>query len=376
MNPTPKPAPKPVYFTVGPSQLHPKFETFLREASRETIGSISHRSDRFCKLHADLTQNLKKLFAVPEDYAVFFATSATEFMERTVQNCAQKNTLHFVNGVFSKKFFEIAQANGKAAVAVPPKDDQSFSLDRLPQGADAPPELICLTHNETSNGTTLPRDFQESVRTTFPDALLALDIVSSAPTSEIDCAKFDCIFFSIQKGFGLPAGLAAMFVSPRALRKAEQIESQQAEPGSSQYTGSFHSFANLQKHAEKHQTPETPNVLGMYLLNEACLDFLARGIATLRAETKEKAALIYAAIEKCPALTLTIHNEKIRSQTVVVAEAKHGSKKIIEALAQKGFVIASGYGDKKDSQIRIGNFPSHTKEQVAKLCEVLRDLPV
>ncbi|MGC9599042.1 MAG: aminotransferase class V-fold PLP-dependent enzyme [Minisyncoccia bacterium] len=366
----------PVYFTVGPSQLHPKFETFIGRANQEAIGSISHRSERFCKLYADLSENLKKLFAVPGDYAVFFAASATEFMERTVQNCSEKGTLHFVNGVFSKKFFEIAQANGRAAVAVPPNDDQSFSLDRVPPGAGVQPELVCLTHNETSNGTTLPRDFQETVRTAFPDALLALDIVSSAPTSEIDCAKFDCIFFSVQKGFGLPAGLAAIFVSPRAIRKAEQIEAQRTDSGGGQYTGSFHSFANLQKHAKRHQTPETPNVLGMYLLNEVCLDFLARGIPALRAETKEKAALIYAALEKYPPLTLTIRNKKIRSQTVAVAEAKQGSKEIIEALKQKGFVIASGYGAQKESQIRIGNFPSHTKEQVAKLCEALRDLPV
>ncbi len=365
------PAQKPVYFTVGPSELHPKFEVFIGRANQEAIGSISHRSERFCKLHADLTQNLKKLFVVPEDYAVFYAGSATEFMERAVQNCAQKNTLHFVNGVFSKKFFEIGQANGKAAVAVAPNDDQSFSLDRVPSGAQ--PELICLTHNETSNGTTLPRDLWEGVRSMFPESLLAIDIVSSAPTSEIDCAKFDCIFFSVQKGFGLPAGLAAMFVSPRAIRKAEQIEGQRTSSGGGQYTGSFHSFVNLLKHAEKHQTPETPNVLGMYLLNETCLDFLARGTATLRAETKEKAALIYAALEEHPALTPLISNKQIQSQTVAVAEAKHGSREIIDALAQKGFVIATGYGAQKESQIRIGNFPSHTKEQVAKLCEAFRD---
>ncbi len=362
-----RPSSSPACFIVGPSQLHAKFESFIEKAESEVIGSISHRSARFSELHAALLDNLKKLLGVPSDYLLFVAGSATEWMERTVQNCSEKETLNFVNGVFSGKFFEIAQANGRNAVKISPGEDWSFSLETIPPAAR--PELISLIHNESSSGVMLPRDFVASVRKRFPDAIIALDIVSSAPVSDVDYSLVDCIFFSIQKGFGLPAGLGVMLVGPRALAYAEQVESK-----GKQYTGSFHSFASLAGYSRQHQTPETPNVLGMYLLNEVCLDFLERGIATMKTEAREKSALIYTTLQNCAKVTPFLKNESVRSQTVIAAEAEGGAKEILEGMKQKGFLISGGYEDKTGKRIRIANFPSHTKEQVAKLCEALREV--
>ena len=65
-----------------------------------------------------------------------------------------------------------------------------------------------------------------------------------------------------------------------------------------------------------------------------------------------------------------IENKDIRSETVIVAKVKNSSKEIIEKLKQNGFLVAGGYGDKKETQIRIANFPSHTKEEVMRLCEL------
>jgi phosphoserine aminotransferase len=361
-------ATNPKYFTVGPSQLNPRFEEFLRRAMDENIGSISHRGERFQRLHADLDNNLKKLFAVPETYSVFYAGSATEFMERVIQNVSVKNTLHFVVGAFSKKFLEIAVSNGRSAVSVPVgAGGGTFSLGDIP--ADANPELVCATHNETSNGTVLSRDFLDSLRAKFPEALIALDIVSSAPVSDVDLAATDCAFFSVQKGFGLPAGLGVMFVSPAAMARARQIESDGA-----QYTGSFHSFTSFAKYAEKHQTPETPNVLGMYLLNEACLDFLEKGRAVLMSETEKKAEVIYKTLQESSRLHPVIQDVKARSRTVIVAAVDGGSKDVLEKMKAKGFVLGAGYGDKKELQVRIGNFPSHSMEDVLAMCAELRQL--
>lgn len=353
-----------IYFTVGPSKLHPKFEEFFKKGMIENMGSISHRGDKFMKLYDELVGNLKKLFNVPEGYSIFYGGSGTEFMERSIQNCSEKNTLHFIDGEFGKKFSSVSKKHGRINTEILSKEDHSFDLSLVP--VDCDPELICLTHNETTTGTALPRPFLNSVRKRFPNALIVLDIVSSAPVCDVDFSLIDCAFFSIQKGFGLPAGLGVMFVSPKALKKAQDIEAK-----GKQYTGSFHSFASLTKYAERKQTPETPNVFGMYLLNEACLDYLNKGLANLISETKTKAELIYSALEKSENLKPLIKNKETRSETVIVAEALSGSKEIMEKLKQNGFLVGGGYGAKKETQIRIANFPSHTKEEVMELCKLL-----
>ena len=37
----------PLYFTVGPSQIHPAFASFFQEAMQSDVGSIYHRSEAF-----------------------------------------------------------------------------------------------------------------------------------------------------------------------------------------------------------------------------------------------------------------------------------------------------------------------------------------
>ena len=350
-----------IYFTVGPSKLHPKIKEYIEKGMEENIGSISHRSARFTKLFEDLSSNLKKLLNVPADYSVFYCGSATEFMERIVQNCSEKSTLNFVDGSFSKKFSKICSQVGRVNTDIKANADHTFDI---PSSCDT--DLICLTNNETTTGTKLPYSLIPSISEKFPEKLIALDIVSSAPICDVDFSLVDCIFFSVQKSFGLPAGLGVLFASPRALEKAEEIEK-----NGKQYTGSYHSFAEFTKFASKNQTPETPNVLGMYLLNEVCLDYLSRGIENLKSETKDRAELIYQALKMSSKMKPLIENKEVRSETVIVAETPGGSKEVIDQLKQDGFIVASGYDDKKETQIRIANFLTQTKDEVAKLCELI-----
>ena len=114
------------------------------------------------------------------------------------------------------------------------------------------------------------------------------------PYPDFDYSKVDSVFFSVQKGFGLPAGLGVWMVNQRCIDKANQLLSKGLS------IGSFHSLPSLHSHALKNQTPETPNVLGIYLLGKVVQDFLLKGINTIRKETEYKAALLYQTLESHP----------------------------------------------------------------------------
>lgn len=350
------------YFTVGPTQLYPRFREFLDAGLAEDIASISHRSPRFVELFNSATDSLKGLLRSPQDRQVFFAGSATEWMERSLQNLSSKQTLHFVSGHFAKRFYDFALAQGRDARKVDQKPDGSFDRADVPAGFE--PEMIALTHNETSNGTQLSPEFFEAVRAMFPKAIIVLDIVSSAPVFPDVFSQADVCFFSVQKGFGMPAGLGAAVVSPRALERASAL-------AQTQYTGSFHSFPKLSEMAAKGHTVETPNVLGIYLIDKIARDLSATGIDTLRAQTTEKAALIRAALEKGGETELEPIAPEYQSQTVIVAKTPGGSKPVIDRLKAEGFTIATGYGTLKDTHIRIGNFAAHSVEDVRELAALL-----
>ena len=354
---------KPIFFTPGPTQLYPTVKKHIYQALQNNILSISHRSLPYQIIHEHTVNQLKTLLGIPKDYLVFFVSSGTEAMERTIQNTVEKKSVHFVNGAFSQRFFTIAKELGKNAHAITIPWGQGF----IPDNVNIPKksELICITHNETSTGVSIPTEYIYKLKQRWPNVLLAIDMVSSAPYVDMDYTYTDIAFFSVQKGFGLPAGLGVLFVSPQAYEKSQYL----FKKGVS--IGSFHSFSSLNKEAEKHQTPETPNVLGIYLLGRVCEDMHMYGIKRIRKETEEKATLLYDCLTTSTRLKPFVKEKHYQSQTVIVAEVKNGSQHLLSYLKKKGMIVGAGYGLFKDNQIRIANFPAHTIKDIQKLQKTL-----
>jgi len=205
-----------------------------------------------------------------------------------------------------------------------------------------------------------------ALRQRYPEQLIAVDAVSIAPYSEIDFAQIDTLFFSVQKCFGLPAGLGVWVFNDRCVEKADQLLQKDFS------LGTYHTIPSLLKMAQKNQTPETPNVLGIYLLGKVAEDMNRRGIQNIRNEINYKAALMYQTFEQHPDFELFVKKEKFRSKTVVVANVKKGTAAdVIAAVKKEGIIIGKGYGELADQQVRIANFPTHSKETFEKLADII-----
>jgi phosphoserine aminotransferase len=88
-----------------------------------------------------------------------------------------------------------------------------------------------------------------------------------------------------------------------------------------------------------------------------------KGIAEIRKETYFKAGITYQFFEDSELFEPLVKNSKHRSQTVLVANVKSGdASSVIKRWEEIGLLVGKGYGDFKDSQIRIANFPTFSKE--------------
>ncbi len=353
----------PIFFTPGPSQLFPTYRRHLAEALERNIPSISHRSDTFHKIFNDTTSSLRTLLSIPKDFHIFFVSSATEAMEQIIQSSVKEKSFHLVNGAFSRLFYTIALAHGKHAQKYEVAAGMGFDFPNVHIPRDT--ELLCVTHNETSTGVSLPPDRLYDLRVRYPRALIALDIVSSVPCVNMDLSRFDTIFFSVQKGLGLPAGLGVLIVSPRAIEKAQYIEKRVKT------VGSFHRFTNLLAYAQKYETPETPNVLEIFLLGNVAQDFSRIGIQAIRKQITEKATLLYTFFDHDDHYTPFVTQKIFRSPTVIVVGVANGSERLVSSLSQKGLVVGKGYKEFKSTHIRIANFPAHTAAHMKRLISEL-----
>lgn len=352
-----------ISFNPGPSQLYFTVEDHVRKAFKEGIPSISHRNKTFTLIHQSCTEGLRELLGIPEDFGIYFTGSATEIWERIIQNLVEKKSTHLVCGDFSQKFFDIAKESGKDAVRIGKPAGKGFDSTDLEFRENT--ELIGITHNETSTGVSFDLGLIKQLRQTHPEAILAVDAVSSLPYPAFDFSDLDTIFFSVQKGFGLPAGLGVWIANERCLQKAAQLKNKGLN------IGTYHSLLSLHKHYLNHQTPETPNVLSIYLLDKVIQDMLRRGIHIIRKETEYKAVVLYGVLEKLKKLSPAVSAKQHRSKTVIVVQSDNYTEELYKYLADMGMEPGKGYGERKNLQLRFANFPAHSKEQFEALSDAL-----
>lgn len=348
-----------IHFTAGPSQVYPTLPQYLQEAIQEDVMSISHRGDAFMDIYAHMDKGLRALLNVPEDYQIFVFSSATEIWERISENCIEKESFHLVNGNFSNSFRKIVRLAGKEAKSHEIEEGLGFDIESIDVPASS--ELIATIANESSTGVMLPAKDLATLRKHYPEKLIVSDAVSIVPTWEGRIEDLDGLYFSVQKGFGLPAGLAVLIMSPRMLARGLELEAK------GQMVGTYHRFSALLEKSKKNQTPATPNVLGIYLLGKVCEDMVQK-LPAIKQANEEKYSLLCNWIEKHPDLEFAIDNPEHRSNTVVVIKHNYTDGKAkIEALAAKGFAISTGYGKYKGSQFRIANFPATSVEDMKAL---------
>lgn len=356
-----------IYITPGPSQIYPGMEKFFQEAIEKDICCISHRSSAYKALHQKTVENLRALANLPEDFDVYFLGSATEAWERIFNNFVKASSFHFVNGSFSSKFHEYGTKSITNCEQVKVKHGLGFEqehFDLIPANT----ELIALTHNETSSGVQTPEADIHAVADKNPNALIAVDMVSSFPYPQLDYSKVDTALFSVQKCMGLPAGLGVWFVNKKCRNRYDDLVI------SGQRMAPHHNINELHSKAIEHQTPSTPNVLGIFLLERVTSDMLKKGIDQIRKDFNDKSDFLNHAISEIPFLDYGVAKVEHRSKTVIVANTEITPSDINKQLSNADLFVGAGYGSFKNSQIRIANFPAISMESMELMVKELKKI--
>ncbi|AII50534.1 aminotransferase class V-fold PLP-dependent enzyme [Hymenobacter sp. APR13] len=333
-------------FNPGPAQVYPQVRQYLQDAFDEGWLSAPHRGERFTGLMRQTVQELKNKLNVPQDYTVFFMGSATECWEVLTQSLTPRKSFHLYSGAFGEKWYEYAKALRPACVGYP------FGIDEVPDVAalplpDSETDLVCITQNETSNATQLRDGFILNLYNRLGQALLAVDATSSMAGVQLKFIKADIWFASVQKCFGLPAGLSVMILSPRAVARLRD-QNERAH---------YNSLVSQYEKMLNWQTTYTPNVLGIYLLSRVLHDRPA--LKAVHQHLQERATKLYDYFEQATQLTPLVTNPETRSTTVIGLQ---GPPALIDEVKRRaltqGLQLGNGYGTWKSNSLRIANFPA------------------
>lgn len=337
----------------GPSQLSQETLADLAEVAASGLLSRSHRSGEFVAASRAAFSGLAEKMAIPPDYRVLYQPSATAAMDTVLRNCAASRTFHFVHGAFSKRFHSSAREIGLDASALTSDTGRAVPWRTAAVPSDA--DLLAVTHNETATGLMWPAEEIAALHAAHPGPLLAVDLTSSFGAMAMRWTDADLWFGSVQKVLGLPAGMGYLVAGPRAFAAVKRA---------GRGVAAWQDLDAMAAKMDAWQTVETPNVLAIALLARQMSRW---DLSRIERETRVKADLLYGA-----SLPWTPHVEHAswRSTTVLCFRVDE-PKRWTQRAAAAGFLLGSGYGELKDSTIRIANFPAVPAGSMERLLAVL-----
>lgn len=349
-----------ISFYPGPSRVHDAIPRYVADAHRAGIMSINHRSKTFVTMSQKIVTLLKDRLRIPRNYTILYTGSATECWEIIAQSLIREGSAHVYNGAFGEKWYQYTHRLHPGVQAYPFEVGRALNIDQL--AITGRPDLVCITHNETSNGTAVSMKSLRALRKQLPHSLLAVDATSSMAGVNLDFRSADIWFASVQKCFGLPAGLGLMICSPAAVERARQINDQRY----------YNSMPFMLDMMEKFQTPFTPNVLNLYLLSRV-LEKMP-DIREVDATTVKRYDQWMTFLGRLQHLHHLVDNPKVHSQTVIPLQAEPGYIQAVkEKAAKHNILLGEGYGAWKATTLRIANFPAIKAGEIRLLQSFLKD---
>jgi len=287
-------------FSAGPAALP---EAVLREAQAELLDwhgvgagimEMSHRAKHFTQVIREAEADLRELLAIPENYKVLFLQGGAtlQFSQIPLNLLGGKQADYLVTGAWSKKAYTEAGklvSAGRARLAASTEDTgaPANGFTRLPEAQDLPLDqnaaYLHLCTNETIHGVEVHEAYEARLFEAASDVPLVADMSSHILSRPLDARRYGLLYAGAQKNIG-PAGLTLVIAREDLLGKA------QAE---------LPALLDYRNQVENDSMLNTPPTFAIYVAG-LVFKWLKQqgGLAGIAAINREKAALLYAAIDQ------------------------------------------------------------------------------
>ncbi|AKQ65032.1 Phosphoserine aminotransferase [Myxococcus hansupus] len=278
-----------INFNAGPAGLplpaleRARDELLDFQGSGMSVMEHSHRGREYEAVHEEAISLLTRLLGIPDTHQVLFLTGgASQQFAQVPMNFLSPGTSadYLMTGVWSEKAFDEAKYYGTPRVAVSTaQPDKRYT--RVPRQdelrLDPNAAYVHLTSNNTLFGTQWH---------TFPDVggvPLVADMSSDFLWKGIDVSRFGLIYAGAQKNLG-PSGVTLVVADKAFIARGRK---------------DIPKIFRYSTHAENNSLYNTPPTLAIYLVRNvlAWVESVG-GLARLEEWNREKAALLYGAIDR------------------------------------------------------------------------------
>lgn len=342
-------------FIPGPTNIPER----LRRAC--DMPTIDHRSAVFAEMFAPVFTGVKEVLKTRAAEVVIFPGTGTAGWEAAIANTLSPGdkVLACRHGMFSHKWIDMCQRFGLDVVRLTGEWGTGAPAaafeEELRADRDHRIKAVLVTHNETATGV---RSDIGAVRRALDaaghPALLLVDGVSSIGSMDFRFDEWgvDVAVTGSQKGFMLPAGLAIVGISQKALQAMETAGQPRC----------YLDFRDMLTMNPKGGYPYTPPVPLLFGLNESIAMIREEGLENVFARHHRLAEGVRLAAQAW-GLALCAKSPDLYSDTVsaiMMPDGFDGTKLVTHAATIYGTAFGVGLGDVAGKLFRIGHLGSLT----------------
>jgi alanine-glyoxylate transaminase/serine-glyoxylate transaminase/serine-pyruvate transaminase len=323
--------------------------------------TIDHRSPLFGTILHPCLANVRKVLKSETAKVFIYPSTGTGGWETALTNTLSPGdtVLAARNGMFSHRWIDMCQRHGLEVRIVETPWGEGIPTDRFEEILTADKghriKAVLATHNETATGV---RSDIAAVRRAMDaaghPAMLFVDGVSSIASMDFRFDEWgvDIAVTGSQKGFMLPAGLAILGFSDRAI----------AASASAKLPRTFFDIADMTRGYANNAFPYTPPVGLMNGLKYASDRLLAEGMENVFARHHRIAEGVRRAVQAW-GLTLCAAHPSLQSDTVSAIRTPEGfdaTRIVTHAAEHYGVAFGTGLGEVAGKVFRIGHLGSLT----------------
>ena len=339
------------------------------------IATLDHRSAAFGQIFGPALAGVKNILGTAEGEVFIFPSTGTGGWEAAISNMLSPGdrVLAARFGMFSHRWIDMCQRHGLEVEVIETPWGQGAPIDRIEAALRADRDhrikAVLVTHNETATGV---RSDIAGVRRALDKAnhpaLLMVDGVSSIASMEfrMEAWAVDIAVTGSQKGFMLPAGLAILGVSSKALAMME----------AARLPRTYFDLRDMRKSYTVGGYPYTPAVGLLNGLNLSCRLLLEEGLEQVWARHHRIAEGVRRAVaawglRPCAA-SPDLYSDTVTA--VVVPDGCNGTDLVKLAAEKYDMAFGVGLGEVAGKVFRIGHLGSLTDAMmlsglaVAEMC--------
>ncbi|MDG1280085.1 MAG: aminotransferase class V-fold PLP-dependent enzyme [Pseudorhodobacter sp.] len=332
--------------------------TNIPEAIRKAcdVPTMDHRSPAFARMFKPAIAGVKRVLGTEAGQVFIFPSTGTGGWEAAITNTLSPGdtVLAARFGMFSHRWIDMCQRHGLNVQVIETPWGQGAPIAAIEAAlaADASHRIkaVLATHNETATGVRSDiAALRGALDKTGHPALLYVDGVSSIGSMpfEMDGWGVDLAIAGSQKGFMLPAGLAILGASPKALAAME----------TAQLPRCFFDFRDMVKSYAAGGYPYTPSV-GLIAGLAASIEMLEdEGLEQVYARHHRLAEGVRRAVAawgmKPCAASPDLYSDTVTA--VVVPQGCNGTALVQLAAEKYGVAFGVGLGEVAGKVFRIGH---------------------